>query len=409
MHQITCGEIHKIEIYESKSVSSFLEKNRNIFQELSSRSCLYQNKRVIESKSLNFLNLQDLSPLENQLKFLIRNAYDESENLFPYLGDVLIENFFMPDIKDSYKTFKYAKSYEKDFLNTLENNLVRDIASWFFSNASLERLVTVEKTHLDEIVVESDDEMSFSITYDNDYLAGKFYHDMEDYKVAIIDGFIESVGEIHHLLHTAAETKIPHVVFCFGMSDEVKHVIMTNNGKGITEIMPVVMSLNSKTANILNDFAIIHKTDVISALQGQTISQSVRNNLPIGKKITFFKEKIVVTPVCNSIEVASHRNFLLKRINEATPETDTEPIISRLKNFSSKSTKIFIPEKLYRDTLFLRELHYFLSFLNTLSKEFIVYNNRFYPFFEFSNIQKKINSLKHTYHNIGKALILSRS
>ncbi len=408
MHQTTYGETHKVRIYDSDRIKEFLEKNNKALQDLNLENCIYQNKKIISSKALNFLNLQEFSPLENQLKFLIRSAYDESEKEFPYLGDIFIENFFDSSLNGTYETFKFSKKYEDKFINTLENKIVQDIASWFFSNSSLERLVTVEKTHLDEVVIESNDEMSFSIKYDTDYLAGKFYHEMENYKLVIIDGFIESVGELHHFLHSAAETKIPHVIFCFGMSDEVKHTIITNNGKGITEIFPVVMSLDSETANILNDFAILHNANVISALMGQTISQAVRNDLQSGNKIIFFKDKIIVSPLCDQIAIVNHRKFLLKRINEAPPETDTKPIINRLKNFSSKSTKIYIPNDLYRDIFFLRELHYFLSFLNSLSLEFVEYRNRMFPFNSFANIQKKINSLSNTYHNIDKAVILSR-
>jgi len=88
-------------------------------------------------------------------------------------------------------------------------------------------------------------------------------------------------------------------------------------------------------------------------------------------------------------------------------ETDTQPIRKRLKNFTSKSTSIYVPEKLYNNVLFLRELDYTLSFLNRLSTEFVEYNNRLYPFYGLDSIQKKINSLKNTYHNIDKAVILS--
>ena len=39
-----------------------------------------------------------------------------------------------------------------------------------------------------------------------------------DYDFVIIDGIIETVGEVYHLLLRASQNKRPHVIFCFGMS-----------------------------------------------------------------------------------------------------------------------------------------------------------------------------------------------
>lgn len=408
MRQTTYGATHKIEIHESSSIRKFLEKNKSLINDKNLKDCIYKNKKVISSEALNFLNLQDTSKLDNQLKFLIRSAYDECEKTYPYLGDVFINNFFNSNLVGDYKTFKFKKQNEEKFINTIENNTVKSISQWFFKNISNERLITIEKTKLDEIVIESNDEVNFKLSYDNDFLAGKFYHEMKNYKVVIVDGFIESVGEIHHFLYNAAETKIPHVLFCFGMSEEVKHTIITNNNKAITEIFPVVMGLDNETANILNDIAVLHKSDVISALKGQTISQAVRNNLSEGKKITFFKDGIVIDPICTNEDMIMHRKFLLRRINNAPAGTDKTPISKRLKNFSSKSTKVYIPERYFNNIQFMRELDYFFTFLNSLSHELVEYAGKIYPFEAFDNVQKKINSLTNTYHNIDKAVIMSR-
>ena len=407
MHPTTCGETHKIKIHDSENIKNFLGKCKKIYLDSSLENCIYQNKKIIQSQGLNFLNLQDFSLLENQLKYLIRNTYDESESIFPFLGDVFIDGFFRSGLSGEFETFKFSKKYENSFINSIKDETVKDIATWLFKHISLERTVTVEKTHLEKVVIESNDNMCFNLDYDNSFLSSKFYHEMKDYKVVVIDGFIETVGEIHHFLSNAASSKIPHVIFCFGMSPEVKHTIMTNNAKGITEVFPVVMQLDNETVNILNDFAALHKTDVISALNGQTISQAVRSNMASGKKIQFFKDKIVIDPVCSKTDIATHRAFLTRRINNISVETDPEPIRKRLKNFSAKSTCIYVPESLYNNVLFLRELDYLLSFMHGLSGEFVEYENRVYPFFGLESIQKKINSLTHTYHNIDKAVMLS--
>ena len=408
MRQTTCGEIRKVKIYDADKVEIFLKKIDTILSDQNLKNCIYENKKVISSKALNFLNLQDSSRLENQLKFLIRNAYDECEKAFPFSGDMFIENFFNSKLSGEYDTFRFTKQHESEFIDTLSSQIVKDIAVYLLKNTSLERTVTVEKTHLEQVSVETNDDVMFNIDYDTDFLGDKFYHYMKDYRIVILDGFVETVGEIHHFLHNAAETKLPHVIICFGMSDEVKHTIMTNNSRGNTEIMPVVLTLDSETANILNDFGVLHSADVISALKGQTISQAVRSNLVAGKRITFFKNKILIDPICSNLQMMRHRNFLTSRINNAPPETDKAPIRRRLKNFSAKSTKIFIPQNLYNNVQFLREIDYMLRFLNCLSQPIARCEGKFLPFYVIEDLQKKINSLLNTYHNIDKAVILSK-
>ena len=51
----------------------------------------------------------------------------------------------------------------------------------------------------------------------------------------LVEGFIETEGEIHHLMHKASITKEPYVVFCTGMSTSVKMLILENNKRNITE------------------------------------------------------------------------------------------------------------------------------------------------------------------------------
>ena len=40
--------------------------------------------------------------------------------------------------------------------------------------------------------------------------------------------------------------------------------------------------------------------------------QEVRKELSEGKKITFFKNKLYIDPVCNDEKIESHKKFLLK-------------------------------------------------------------------------------------------------
>ena len=64
MHQTTFGETHKVNIYEADNVKEFLEKCRKSFLESNLETCIYENKKIIQSKSLNFLkkSIESLVP-----------------------------------------------------------------------------------------------------------------------------------------------------------------------------------------------------------------------------------------------------------------------------------------------------------------------------------------------------------
>ena len=53
------------------------------------------------------------------------------------------------------------------------------------------------------------DNTFFKVEFDCDFLGSNKEVELKNYRFAIIDGYLETIGEIHHLLHYAAKTKEP--------------------------------------------------------------------------------------------------------------------------------------------------------------------------------------------------------
>jgi len=413
MHQTIFGETHKIEIVDRKDIQNFIDLVKEEYSKSSFNNCLYPNKKLIPGHSLNFLNSSDGNELNYELKFLIRSAYDECEKIYPYLGDLFLNLFFNEKELSIEKTFKYNKNYQSEFVENLETKFIKDIAEWFFDNCSLQRNVSIDSYDGDDIIIKKYDDINMNLEYDNIFLGDKASYEIKNYRYIIIDGLIDSIGEIHHLMHRAGTTKEPYVIFCFGMNDIVKKTILKNNSLGNTEIFPVIINFNEKSVNVLNDLAVIHDCDVVSALKGQTISQEIRKSLPMGNKIEFFKNKIILKPMCSDKIIMQHRSFINKRINEALHDVNIDLLSERMKIFTSKSLKIFIPSMLINEVKYTRDLDYFLRFLYNVSKKMTIINleyrnNLFIPVDCIKILKQKINSLKKTYNNIEKAIIKVR-
>ena len=412
MRQTISGETLKKEVYSRDFVDSFLNQTLADYNNISaSVNCLYQNSKIISDVALNYLNKNNGNHKFQELKSLIRKEFDDCEKIYPFLGDFFVEDFFEDISVKNFEYFLFNKSMCKDFCKSLTYESNKKLASWFFENVSLENLVEVVETKSKEIIVEKKDNVFFKFDYDTDFLGAKNTHSMINYRFIIIDGFIESVGEIHHLLYKASETKEPYVIFCFGISEEVKRTIIKNNSLGKTEVFPVVISFDEGTINILSDLAVIHDDGVVSASLGQTISQEVRKELRIGKKITLNRSGIVIEPVCSPIQIASHKLYLQEKLIKQSHDETRGLIQDRIKNINSKTVKIYVPDLLLKDTLFVRELDYVLRFLKNSGKRMIKINSSnksfyFVPVYCIELVKRKSKSLKEIFHKIENLIFI---
>ena len=411
MRQITYGETPKIKIYDRTLVEDFIKTIHQDFEKVFvHESCMYENShKIIDNPVLNFLNTYDSKFKGEQIKCLIKKEFDECEKLYPYLGDLFIMKFF--DIKCTQSNGYLLQKYNTSkFLNTIKNKDLRGFFSNIFKNYSLQRTINVVSTHLNDITVEKSDSVKFKIDYDYHFIGNKEKLEIKDYRFIIIDGFIESVGEIYHLLHFASKTKEPYLIFCYGMSEEVKNVIIQNNSNGATQIIPISMQMSEDNVNIMNDFAVVHAADVISSTKGQSISQETRKDLPYGKHAIITKNTITIEPVCSGESLRGHLKFLENRVASASADTNTEVIKNRIKNLTAKSINIYVPKNLLKNHEFTRELDYALRFLLNCEKNmsiFTISKNKkiLIPKIMIDHVDKKINSLKNVFYNIEKLML----
>jgi hypothetical protein len=413
MHQTTCGETHKVEIFDKSSVSDFLKKEKEAFDSAKkSNGCLYESQKIINNPTLNYLNeffSKNLRLPNDQLKSILKKEFDDCEKIYPFLGEAFLNLFFDIDLVEDKNLSVVTEENIEDFINTSIDKNAKNISRWIVNNSSTDRVLEIEKSILDKILIKKEENTFFNIDYDADFLGTKSNWEMKNYRFAIIDGFIESVSEIHHMLHFAAQNKEPYVLFCFGMSEEVKNIIIQNNSKRITQIFPVSMTVNEDTINILNDIAVLHKSDIISSMKGQTISQEMRKELKVGKSISFSRRGFKISPLCEKDAIKSHINFLQKRIDEASLDSNTEIIKQRIKNLNSKTLKVYIPEELKKDANFNRELDYLLRMINSSQKPYVKvsFDRReiMIPDIIYRYLLKKVNTTKKMFYSIDKILI----
>tara|TARA_B110000211_G_scaffold168156_1_gene189740 strand:- start:120 stop:644 length:525 start_codon:yes stop_codon:yes gene_type:complete len=171
------------------------------------------------------------------------------------------------------------------------------------------------------------------------------------------------------------------------------------------------MTFDESSINILNDIALIHDSEIISALKGQTISQEMRKSLSIGKSISITRNGFSVDPVADETKIKCHIKYLQKRINDTNAGMNTDIIKTRIKNIKSKSLTIFINKTLSKNSLFNRSLDYGLRMLKNSNQPYYLIdleNKKIMvptPIYSFLN--KKVNMTKKLFYNIEKSVLIS--
>lgn len=166
--------------------------------------------------------------------------------------------------------------------------------------------------------------------------------DLKDVKVACIDGYIESVSEIHHLLTYLSEARRPCLLIVRGMSDEVLHTIKVNSDRKTVLVFPYVVPFDPENVNTIVDIAVVSGTDVISSTKGDLISSLKVDKLGTIESCLASRESLRIKNSKTRRRVLEHVAHLKKTLEE---RPEIENILSaRLKSLSSSCIDICIPD-----------------------------------------------------------------
>lgn len=174
-------------------------------------------------------------------------------------------------------------------------------------------------------------------------------------KVICIDGYVESVSEIHHILSYFSENPSPALIFTRGMNEDVLHTIKVNNDRGTLNIHPFVVPFDLDNVNTIVDIAVVAGTDITSSLKGDLISSIDMKNIGGFDSCAVIGGNLKVKSIVNSKRIQDH----IKNLKESIlARPDVEDILSkRLKSLSANCIDIAIPDDInyYSDSQQLDE------------------------------------------------------
>lgn len=157
---------------------------------------------------------------------------------------------------------------------------------------------------------------------------------LEHPRIFCIDGYVESVSELHHLFEAAAEAKEPAVMFVRGLHDEVKHTLKVNFDRGSLKVVPIIVRFDLEGINTLNDISIATGADLVTSNKGDLITSIKFHEAPRVDEVIIHRSQVVIKNEASRFAVASHVASLRHRRHEQSIEDVGTLLDKRIKALS---------------------------------------------------------------------------
>jgi len=164
-------------------------------------------------------------------------------------------------------------------------------------------------------------------------------------KVFVIDGFIESVSEIHHILYhfSTQEQTTPFLLVCRGASEDVLSTINVNNSRNAFSCHVLKVDFTIENVNLLVDIAVVSGSDVTSSLKGDLISSIKLDNSTTIDSFLITPTGLSIKNTKSKLRVAIHTSNLKKKLLNCN-DVEKDFIHKRLKGLCANSIEIAIPD-----------------------------------------------------------------
>lgn len=214
-----------------------------------------------------------------------------------------------------------------------------------------------------------------------------------DVDFLVIDGIIESVGEIHHILDLYSRNKKYICIVARGFQEEVIATLSTNFLRKTLRCIPVVIPSNLNTINTFKDVSIVSGADMISSLKGETISSIKPEQIGKVESISLSLNKMLINNQKRTGAVYRHTANLRKKC-EGQEEDIRRLLEKRIISLSPSSAKIFIGKHTGEGSGLIKDrLNLAIDILNSSCKYGII-NLEELPELSYQPLNKTVETLK---------------
>ncbi len=176
-------------------------------------------------------------------------------------------------------------------------------------------------------------------------------------KILLVDGFIESVGEIETLIYQLSKTKEKLLIVSQGFEQEVLSFLLANKKRGIIDVCLATVEPGMESMNLMNDIATAAGSELVSVVNGDLISLVKLETLTVLSKVALTSSLLNFNQKNTKTAVNTRIQDLIKKKNEMANSDDiynfSEFYLKRIKNLMGQSVVIKLPE--YSKTQLINE------------------------------------------------------
>lgn len=247
------------------------------------------------------------------------------------------------------------KSIRKYIRNPLSSSIILQACNMTGHNGQL----YIDKDYTSSTSVELTSGYTFPLSAEKNFAASTKLKEWKEYhpKILIIDGIIETVGEINRVLEYFHNEKRPGVIFARGFNDEVLGTLAVNKSRETLNVIPVVVPYDLNGINMLVDLAVVCGTDVVSSLKGDVISGIEPADIVTVDKIVI-NNSVIISNEKTTHDVKRHINNIIDQKQNTSVRDKKDLLDKRTKALSSVCTNIKLASNLNnKEAIYLQIQH----------------------------------------------------
>jgi hypothetical protein len=208
--------------------------------------------------------------------------------------------------------------------------------------AGIEGTILIEDGKVDKYVVEHREGFRFPLKTYSFFLQNQIETKLRDVRVLIVDGILETIGEIDQLLMKSQAEGCPMVIFAQGYSEEIIATLKHNIDLGRLRVFPVKIPTEIESLNLVNDIAYACNSNLVSSLAGQKVSMTKWEDLKVVDMISLTETEVSIVNPASLKAVSLRLKDMIEKRKNAVPDVQ-EFIDKRIKAFSPSSVVIRLP------------------------------------------------------------------
>ena len=163
--------------------------------------------------------------------------------------------------------------------------------------------------------------------------------------ILCIDGIIQNISEIHHILEFCNESKNSLIIFSRGFSDDVINTLSVNRNRGSLNVYDAKINFDIESANTLVDICVVSNSNLVSSLKGDLITSVIPQELSRVDEAILSNQKCLIKNSSTKHAVKQHVQRIKLKRSESIDDVQ-KVLDKRIKSLISNNVIIRIKDDL---------------------------------------------------------------